>query len=273
MKNSSVITCLLGALISLGALSACHSENKKPKTQFEIQLESFKDGKRDVDFLHSLIAGFDTIQSEQELSAVKMEVIDALLCTHPIPERYSGDNLTLFENAIHDFQLQSYVDLVNNWAELKSTGIDSLITAKVSNDGGTYAKDFLTHYIETMEMRDADFQLALKAYHTLGIADKKTDELIFQMLDEATKHQIGKMIEIIEANYIGINYYPSSYIEMFLYNGCLRIVLDLCDKQQCDDMLALLNSLDPKVAKTRYKRTIDDFTGKKMYIKYYEEHK
>lgn len=262
MKILYIFLCIL-------VTTACGLNTGKQSSKLE-QLEArYCEGDRDTTLLRELLSEL-YLDSLSLAKLSKASVADAYLCTFPISERYQGSHANLFIKEVDDFQLQSYQDMIHHWKQLDTLANSHLFLKKIESDAFNYAKQFFNHYRDELQIPDAfSFQEIIFAYATIQSPGFKKRLHIFQLIQLAIERNIDSMIKIIEKNFIAIDYYPTSFSDLFLYNGCLRIVLDLCDKQQCIRMFELLSKAGEENTRNRYKKMIFSFSGKLKYIDYY----
>ncbi len=263
---------ILYALLIILLSTSCHLGTEKDMHQRK-QLETrFLNGDRDTSMLKEL---FKILHQDSSSLAkiLKAKVADAYLCTFPIQQRYEGERETLFVEEIHDLQLQSYREFILNWNKLEKTKNNSLLLKKIDSDAFELAKNFLESYVDQLKIpANYSFKELSSAYLNIQVIASKEKSALFNLLQAAAEQDVHTMIKIIEDNFIQPGYYPGSFSDLFLYNGCLRIVLDLSSKQQCEYMLTLLSQADSMSSKKRYSKMIFDFSGKLKYIEYYTNH-
>ena len=173
---------------------------------------------------------------------------------------------------VNDFSLETYAGLISRMALVKDPATINRLKENIESDGFGYAKDFISEYKNSLQIPGGySFKEVQEAFATAEVNNLEKRVAMMQMLQLAVENDITAMIDSIENIYIKTGYYPKSFSDMIVYNGCLRIVLDLCNKQQCIRMNELLLSTVSKSGKTKYKKMLHDFEGKKMYLEYYEQ--
>lgn len=257
MRNLLIIYALL-------FLIAGNSYGQKTNKGNELEQyeQEFRQGERNIDFFNRYIDLLIKNNKNEHVS----KLIDTYLMDIPLEKRYKGAYLNLLLTHVNSTNALSIKELIVNWDKLAEQDLKPKLESKIK---GVYLNAIycFTSKYSTEGIIDKDVSFGNTQKEILKIKELKDLAPFIKITKESQIGNTQGMLTVFKDFCVdysnGLKHF--SIIEKMTLNTFLSILLEKCDKEQCEAIIEILNSEVIKNNKMFFRR-IDEFKGKLMFF-------